>query len=131
MDKTDNHHHGAASKKTADDILEELKADPQLIITPEEVRHLVRKDFPVTEKWPNAFDMDDAVLTTGEDSPYRVGQWIERMGDDMCWHLEQIRRINHSYEGDNNDEVKIHYKTSCGESYKLETLRAPREGEFV
>ena len=116
--------------KSAQELLAELKANPTMTLEPDDVRHFVRTEFPEVESWPTAQDMDDSVLTTGDNSPYRIGQWIERLGNDMIWHLEPIRRISRSVKIDENgQEVEtIWYKTNCGISYALEDIRAPREG---
>jgi len=72
--------------------------------------------------------MDDAVLTTGEELPYRVNQWIERMGNDMIWHLEPIRRISRSVQSNDTTKYDYFYKTSCGVMYNADDTRCPREG---
>jgi len=101
-------------KRSADDIIAELKKNPDKILTRMDVILLVDKEFPAAEKWPFAAEMDDAVLTTGEELPYRVNQWIERMGNDMIWHLEPIRRISRSVQSNDTTKYDYFYKTSCG-----------------
>jgi hypothetical protein len=52
---------------------------------------------------PTTKDADDSIdLESAHENGlvFQVGQWVERRGDDMCWHFEPIRRIVHYDTGD-------------------------------
>ena len=115
--------------KTANQILEELKKNPDTFLDPEEVEHLVEAEFPDEEKWPSKADVIDSCLHCGENGlQFKLGQWIERPGSDMLWHLEQIRRISRTVDLEEPDKYQYWYKTSCGSMFRVEDVRAPRDG---
>ena len=98
---------------------------------------LVRGEFPITPKVPSSRALDDAVLRAppaSEDADdadaisYDVGQWVERLHDDMKYHLEPVTRVVHREEVVSDGFVVAEklYKTSAG--VLTADVRCPEEG---
>lgn len=59
------------------------------------VEYAVRKDFPLRHEFPTARDMDDSVARCPHPTDrvrFLQGQWAEYLGNDMRYHLAQVRR---------------------------------------
>lgn len=87
-----------------------LRANPSLLCHPDDVEHLVLQEFPHSTSVPTAEDLDQSMLGEGKGVPFGVGDYAERLGDDMRWHLEPIRRL--VVFKDEPDEV--YYKFESG-----------------
>ena len=117
---------------TASKLLEELSQDPTRVVDPDEVKHLVEEEFPSSAQVPTAAELEDSILTTGKNTEYRLGNWVERIGNDMIWHLEPIRRISRkvNLHANGKEEVHWYYKTDAGILCEGADIRASREGKL-
>lgn len=74
-----------------------LRDHPGVLPHPDDIQHLVEEEFPANASAPTLGDCDDSVLKqdlgNANQLPFQIGDWIERLGDDMQWHLEPVRRI--------------------------------------
>ncbi|KAH9254838.1 hypothetical protein BASA81_007088 [Batrachochytrium salamandrivorans] len=75
-----------------------LRANPKLLCHPDDVEHLVMQEFPHSASVPTSKDIDQSMVGEykqgdGKRLPFGVGDYAERLGDDMQWHLEPIRRL--------------------------------------
>lgn len=116
--------------KSSIELFEEAKENPDRFIDPQEVLHLVELEFPDVESRPTSEDMEKSVMEVGQETSFKMGHWIERIGNDMFWYLEPIRRVISKQvdTGDGKKETKWYYKTNSGLLYEASTVRAPREG---
>lgn len=63
--------------------------------------HLVLEEFPQSATVPTIQEVDESLTANhsveGEHDDdvylYQIGDFVERLGDDMVWHFEPIRRI--------------------------------------
>lgn len=115
-------------RTTNEELIQLLKEDRNRTLNIDEVAHLIEEEFPESEKWPKDYEMDDAVLMDNGKLPYRTGQWVERMGNDMLWHLEPIRRTSQAVSARAGKAYDTWYKTSSGLMFPIDHVRAPREG---
>ncbi|KAH9251345.1 hypothetical protein BASA81_010756 [Batrachochytrium salamandrivorans] len=83
--------------ENTNDMEQYLRAHPGVLPHPEDIQHLVEEEFPNNASAPTWTNCDDSVLKQDVNHPnqlpFQIGDWIERLGDDMEWHLEPIRRI--------------------------------------
>jgi hypothetical protein len=81
-------------QKHVQQLVDELRANPQLDIE-ERIAAAVDADFPPVINHPTPEDMDAAVSmpSSDPDVKFEKGQWCEYLGDDMEWHLAQVRRV--------------------------------------
>ena len=88
------------------------------------------EEFPAEVSSPTLRDLDDSVLrlpSTG--LPFENGQWVERLGTDMIWHLEPIRRtMRHAAKDETDGLYDYQYKTSAGILVPVDRVRVPEEG---
>ena len=87
------------------------------------------EEFPAEVKTPTVEDLDRSVLhipTTG--LRFENGQWVERLGIDMIWHLEPIRRTVRVPSDDPDTGYAYYYKTSAGIMVPVDKVRCSEEG---
>jgi len=116
--------------KSAKELFDEAMDNPDQFLDPDEAKELIDEEFPDVEVRPTPSDMDRSVTEKGIDTKYKMGHWIERIGSDMKWHLEPIRRVVTKVieHADGKEETQIFYKTNSGLLYHEDEVRAPREG---
>jgi len=115
------------SSGMTEEIMKQIDADPKTKFDDSTLIKLIFEEFPAEVKAPTVEDIDDSILrssTTG--LPFEKGQWIERLGNDMTWHLEPIRRVVRIANGE--DSFDYFYKTSAGLLVPVDKCRASEEG---
>lgn len=59
-----------------------------------QARQIVKQLYPKVERKPTLQELVDTVLAQeGEELSFKRGDWVEYLGDDMIWHVEQIRGV--------------------------------------
>jgi len=115
------------SSGATEELMQRIADDPDVYIDDATLIKLIFEEFPAEVKTPTREDIDDAVLRAPATGlPYETGQWIERLGTDMIWHLEPIRRVVRIVRSEGAAEY--FYKTSAGLLVDLNEARAPEEG---
>jgi len=106
-------------------LLESLQ-NPSYKLDMAQVRALVDTEFPDIAPVPTVADLDDAVMRGNNlGLEFTNGQWIERLGNDMLWHLEPIVRTVRVINKD--QEYEYNFKTTAGILVKTNSVRAPEE----
>lgn len=110
--------------RTTQEAEDYLVANPEATVSEEDVEHLVNEEFPQLVSVPTAKEANDSVCVAPSEGPlaFQIGQWVERIGDDQCWHLEPIRRIVLQDDGEH------YYKTESGLMVHSDAVRCSEEG---
>jgi len=108
-------------------IMNEINNNPQKRFDEGTLIKLIFEEFPAEVKLPSLENIDDAILRMPKSGLlFETGQWIERLGNDMIWHLEPIRRVVRIPREDG--QFAYFYKTSAGILVDVNKCRAPEEG---
>ncbi|KAH9253295.1 hypothetical protein BASA81_008646 [Batrachochytrium salamandrivorans] len=112
--------------RTSKEAEEYFTANPTLVPQEQDIEPLVEEEFPLTTSKPTGKDAVDSICLHNPDNPnrlpYQVGQWVERPGNDQCWHLEPIRRIVQL------DDGTYQYITKAGILVNAGEVRCSEEG---
>lgn len=97
------------------------------------IKAAVDQDFPHERKFPTSKEMDLAVSKVPPHGfRFSQGDWCEYFGQDMLWHLSQIKRVIRAPPEDWTDISKVHwhffYSFEGGNLVNRHEIRAPEEG---
>ena len=87
------------------------------------------EEFPALGMLPSTADLDRSLLFAPDSGiRFEMGQWVERLGNDMIWHLEPIRRTVR-VPGANPEiaEYDYYFKTTEGLMVRVDKVRCPEE----